>query len=444
MLERMFQVKLRTRVFFTLFIPVCVVGMSHYFFSAGRLDFLGQSLASASDPHALVASLKNTQLIMTLVALVIFGAMLWFLLTPLLIPFLGMTGMLERFARLDFRFFADPKVDRAVKRGDELSFMYSCLFKTRMGVCDLIRLISQKADIFIEASNTLKGFSNTSYKAAEGLRSDAVNISGALDREVHNLRGASQSVSAVSEGILCVSNTAMHNAENFKNTANLSRSAVTGVHAVIGDIHAVDLQAEKALKSIGEVTLSVETISAFVSTIQSIATQTNLLALNAAIEAARAGDAGRGFAVVAEEVRGLAEEANRAASEVTHRIAALQESSEHSGVVMAEMKKGISLTVQKAMGAQEDLAIMQKQIEVAESNVRDIAQLAADQSKMATSVTGAVKSVETAISTNSKTLESFLESFTTTQEQSLRVAHEAESLSESSKEMKILLERFKG
>lgn len=440
----MFQVKLRTRVFFTLFIPVCVVGMSHYFFSAGRLDFLGQSLATANDPNALVASLKNVQLVMTLVALLGFGAMLWFLLTPLLIPFLGMTGMLERFARLDFRFFADPKVDRAVKRGDELSFMYSCLFKTRMGVCDLIRLISQKADIFIEASDTLKSFSNNSYKAAVGLRSNAVNISDALDHEVQNLRSASRSVSGVSEGILSISNTAIHNAENFKETANLSRSAVTGVHSVIADIHAVDLEAEKALKSIGEVTLSVETISAFVSTIQSIAAQTNLLALNAAIEAARAGEAGRGFAVVAEEVRGLAEDANKAASEVTHRIAALQESSEHSGIVMAEMKKSISKTVKKAMSTREDLAIMQKQIEVAENNVRDIAKLAADQSKMATSVTDAVQSVEKAISMNSQTLTTFLEAFTTTQEQSLRVAHEAEALAESSKEMKTLLERFKG
>lgn len=61
-------------------------------------------------------------------------------------------------------------------------------------------------------------------------------------------------------------------------------------------------------------------ITEITSTIDGIAFQTNLLALNAAVEAARAGEAGKGFAVVASEVRGLAQEAGKAAGDIKELI----------------------------------------------------------------------------------------------------------------------------
>ena len=81
-----------------------------------------------------------------------------------------------------------------------------------------------------------------------------------------------------------------------------------------------------------------DSINTFVSTITSISDQTNLLALNAAIEAARAGDAGRGFSVVADEVRTLATETNKSASEVADLVSTIISSTKYAVGSVDEIK----------------------------------------------------------------------------------------------------------
>jgi len=71
-------------------------------------------------------------------------------------------------------------------------------------------------------------------------------------------------------------------------------------------------------------------IEAIIDLITTVASQTNLLALNATIEAARAGNAGRGFSIVASEVKNLAGQTERAAQDITGRIASVQSASAHA------------------------------------------------------------------------------------------------------------------
>jgi methyl-accepting chemotaxis protein len=84
---------------------------------------------------------------------------------------------------------------------------------------------------------------------------------------------------------------------------------------------------QQAILSLNE---TVENIGAIVNMISSVASQTNLLALNATIEAARAGDSGKGFAVVATEVKALASQTSNATEQISHQVAAIQDSMRRS------------------------------------------------------------------------------------------------------------------
>lgn len=84
-------------------------------------------------------------------------------------------------------------------------------------------------------------------------------------------------------------------------------------------------KAEASGRTVGELRDAAAQIGNFIEIINGIAEQTNLLALNATIEAARAGEAGKGFAVVAAEVKALAAQTNKSASEISDRVSGIQE-----------------------------------------------------------------------------------------------------------------------
>ncbi len=134
--------------------------------------------------------------------------------------------------------------------------------------------------------------------------------------------------------------------QNAENARQTERMALQGAR-----------EAEETGTAVKETVNAMKLISERIGIIEEMAYQTNLLALNAAIEAARAGDHGKGFAVVAQEVRKLAERAQKAAKEISEQAGTSVKVAERSGQLLVELvpsiKKTADLVQEVAAASQE-------------------------------------------------------------------------------------------
>lgn len=146
--------------------------------------------------------------------------------------------------------------------------------------------------------------------------------------------------------------TASEIAKNIQGIADLgldgkqkSESGKATLNGASELIRQLDVVINSASQTVEALALEATEIGSILEVITAIADQTNLLALNAAIEAARAGEHGRGFAVVADEVRTLAGNTQKSASDITAIIGRLQERAGDSARAMTDGKSAVEKAV---------------------------------------------------------------------------------------------------
>ncbi len=326
---------------------------------------------------------------------------------------------------------------------DELDRIGTSLNDMIGGLRDLVEKADDSAHQTLNRAESLAAFSEEAVASMEEVRSSMDHMAGQFESNAAALEEANAGVEEISGSAHATALAATEGADGAARTQAITEGAFEEVQNVITDI--VKVEAASA-ENVGKAALleeAVQKITGFVTSITSIADQTNLLALNAAIEAARAGEHGRGFAVVAEEVRKLAEESGHAAKEINALIVTLREHSASSVAASRQATEILKETVLRAKKAQEDLKQSVSEIAKTLDAMQNLAAVAQEQAAASGEMSTAVDSVAKSTGALTTTVENVRKSTEETSHASESIAQEAQTLSETARELQDLLKRFR-
>ncbi|HYD53016.1 MAG TPA: methyl-accepting chemotaxis protein [Gemmatimonadaceae bacterium] len=307
-------------------------------------------------------------LVVGLLAATAFGWRTWRAVTG---PLEKLTGMARRVGDGDLTARVDP-----AGLDEEYRVLASAFDEATARLARLVLAIKDEAQSLDRASSVLTAAASATAAATGELSATIAQVAGTADGQLRAVDASSAALGEVT-----------HTAGSLDRAAEESRTLERDIERLASGAHDAVAEAIKVLSSAREVIGaseakvrkvedSTEVVHQFVATIERIAKQTNLLALNAAIEAARAGDQGKGFAIVAAEVRKLADESSRSASEVRVVVDAIRTEVSDAAAAFRDGVKRLGDVSKTSRAANEALEAIQGVVSTIDALAQAVTQAA--------------------------------------------------------------------
>ncbi len=343
----------------------------------------------------------------------------------------------------ELNFAENANMVQLTKRKDEIGSMAQSVQHLSMELMQVIqeiqrftRTLNKHVSDMTEISSMTKENSDAVVNAIDEFAQGAQEQAGDAQESVYSLEALNEHIDTSNQ----LAEEVMAFSEKVKSQQEVGETSVTELVQEFTNTLDVIKKLNSDIDNLNEHSNNINEI---IVVIEGIAGQTNLLALNASIEAARAGEAGKGFAVVASEIRSLAEQTTQSTKEINDIIRLVTESVDASKANMDYSNTSIQQAFEKMQDVRETFNETSNLTRQSGAKMKDVKTSFTSINQSKEMALHAIQSISAVTEENAAASEEINASMTTQKEIIGELDAIAKEVSDNTRLLNELMERFK-
>ncbi|MCR4436584.1 MAG: methyl-accepting chemotaxis protein [Clostridiales bacterium] len=329
-------------------------------------------------------------------------------------------------------------------RKDEIGVLSRAVETMRSSVQEVIDGVIRESRNVTESVKASRQNMSELLSQIEEVSATTEELSAGMQETAASTEEMNATALEIEQAVGSIASKAQEGAISAGEVKNRAKSLKTSFQATQQNGMKIINEVSRRLETALEESKAVNQINLLADAILEITSQTNLLALNAAIEAARAGEAGKGFAVVAEEIRKLAEDSKKTATEIQDItkavIGSVENLSSNSNSLLVFMTNDVGRDYQSMMNAVEQY---EKDAEYMDDLVADFSATSEELAASMENMVKAINEITSAANEGAEGTASIAQKSTVIVEKADEVMRQADHSRESADKLIHLVSRFK-